>query len=583
VSHLWQSTIFAAAVGLSTLLLRKHRARTRYWLWLAASLKFLVPFSLFIAIGSRIEWRTVQAVAVPEWVPAAQQLPHAASAIAPSGVAPVSVADVCLLLWICGLTVVLGYYGLRWRHIRAVVRQASPVKVTGVLNVMTSPTLLEPAVFGILRPVLLIPEGLMESLRPAQWETVLAHELCHVRYCDNFTAALHMIVQAVFWFHPLVWLIGARLVAERERACDEAVLQSGSEPEIYAEAILQVCRLYLGSPLPCAAGVSGANLKQRVERIMTASMGRKLSVSARTLLVIAGALTVAAPLMLGIVNAPPAHVQTASAETATHPVAWDSVKLSASPQRAPGFQGATVSESPGSLVIRYASLHWLTGRAYGRRGPFRIDGGPEWADDPLFQLTAAAKDRPPLEPWFASIGPMLQSVLRDRFALRFHYETRQLPAYTLVVESGGPKLKRTATRSCTVIHWPVGQLPPESKKPVCGTGRQALTTRLNHTDDIVGMSIAGGADNPASLVNFLSSRIGAPVLDKTGLKGLYNIHLEWNLAATEAQMRHRQPSSTDGDNPSIFAAVQNQLGLKLEPAEGPVQVLVIDHAEKPSL
>ncbi len=145
-----------------------------------------------------------------------------------SAAASVSVWQVCLLLWICGSVLVLGYYGLRWRRIRAVMRQASPVNMAVGLKVMTSPTLLEPAVFGVWRPVLLIPEGLIESLRPAQWKAVLAHELCHVQYRDNLTAALHMVVQAVFWFHPLVWWLGARFVAERERACDEAVLQTGS-------------------------------------------------------------------------------------------------------------------------------------------------------------------------------------------------------------------------------------------------------------------------------------------------------------------------------------------------------------------
>ena len=69
----------------------------------------------------------------------------------------------------------------------------------------------------------------------------MAHEVCHVRRRDNLTAALHMLVEAAFWFHPLVWWLGARLVAERERACDEAVLRLGRRPEAYAEGILKVC------------------------------------------------------------------------------------------------------------------------------------------------------------------------------------------------------------------------------------------------------------------------------------------------------------------------------------------------------
>jgi beta-lactamase regulating signal transducer with metallopeptidase domain len=73
--------------------------------------------------------------------------------------------------------------------------------------------------------VLLLPEGIVESLAPAQLEAVIAHELCHVRHRDNSIAAIHMFVETLFWFHPLVWRIGKRMVAERELACDEEVLR----------------------------------------------------------------------------------------------------------------------------------------------------------------------------------------------------------------------------------------------------------------------------------------------------------------------------------------------------------------------
>ena len=78
-----------------------------------------------------------------------------------------------------------------------------------------------------------------------------------------------MFVETVFWFHPLVWWIGKRMVEERERACDEEVLRLGSEPQVYAEGILNVCKLYMESPLACVSGVTGANLKKRIEAIMS--------------------------------------------------------------------------------------------------------------------------------------------------------------------------------------------------------------------------------------------------------------------------------------------------------------------------
>ena len=117
-------------------------------------------------------------------------------------------------------------------------------------------------VFGILSPVLLWPRRIAERLGDEQVEAILAHELSHVRRRDNLAAALHMIVQALFWFHPLVWWLGARLVDERERACDEEVIRLGSEPQVYAESILKTCEFYVESRLACVAGVTGSDLKQ---------------------------------------------------------------------------------------------------------------------------------------------------------------------------------------------------------------------------------------------------------------------------------------------------------------------------------
>ena len=77
-----------------------------------------------------------------------------------------------------------------------------------------------------------------------------------------------MAVQAIFWFHPLVWWIGARLVDERERACDAEVVRLGSDPRVYAESLLKTCQFYVESPLVCVSGVTGSDLKKGIEQIM---------------------------------------------------------------------------------------------------------------------------------------------------------------------------------------------------------------------------------------------------------------------------------------------------------------------------
>jgi len=175
---------------------------------------------------------------------------------------------------------------------------------------MASPALLEPGIFGIFRPVLLLPEGIADRLTPEQLQSILAHELCHVKRRDNLAAAMHMLVEAAFWFHPLVWWIGARMVEERERACDEEVLRSGKEPEVYAEGILKVCRFYIESPIECVAGVTGSDLKRRIEEIMTRGIALELDLGRKLLLAIAGLVTIAGPVAVGVLNAPPMRAQT---------------------------------------------------------------------------------------------------------------------------------------------------------------------------------------------------------------------------------------------------------------------------------
>ncbi len=191
-----------------------------------------------------------------------------------------------------------------WLRVRAAVRASaafgiSEAGISETVEIRVSRCHLGPGVVGILRPVLLFPEGIAERLTPSELETVLAHELCHVRRRDNLFAAIHMIVEAAFWFHPLVWWISARLVEEREQACDEEVLSLGSHPEIYADAILNVCKFYAQSPLIGVSGVSGASIRRRIEAIML-NRFKQLSRAKKLLLAAAGTAALAGPVAIGL-------------------------------------------------------------------------------------------------------------------------------------------------------------------------------------------------------------------------------------------------------------------------------------------
>lgn len=340
IAHLWQSTLFAFAAALLTLAFRKNRASVRFWLWLSASLKFFAPFALLMSLGGHLGWAPVaqrmvaqsmlaQRTAAPEAAFAvarfAQPFP-ASLQFAPPTPGPSHWIAIALLSgWVCGF-VVIGFLRLRsWLHIRAAVRMSVHLQIPASVEIRSSPGLLEPGVVGFLRPILLLPEGIMERLTPSQLETVIAHEVCHVRRRDNLLASIHMIVEAVFWFHPVVWWIGARLVEERECACDEAVLSIGSEPRTYADAILSVCKLYLESPIVCAPGVTGANLKRRIEAIMNSRTGQGLSHVKKLLLTAAGIAALAGPIAVGLVigvgNAPAVKAQPPAASVAPDPLA----------------------------------------------------------------------------------------------------------------------------------------------------------------------------------------------------------------------------------------------------------------------
>jgi bla regulator protein BlaR1 len=209
-NHLWQSTLFACAAWLLTLALRKNSARVRHWVWVTATLKFLVPFSLLIALGSHVPWGTAQAPAGAGVSLALDQVsqPFAPPAslssevVKPAARASV-VPAIVWTLWVCGFLGVAVSWLIRWRRINAAVRAGSPVRLDtmnlGVpIGAISSPAFIEPGIFGVFRPILLLPEGITERLTPEQWKAVVAHELCHVRRRDNLTGLIQMFVETVF-------------------------------------------------------------------------------------------------------------------------------------------------------------------------------------------------------------------------------------------------------------------------------------------------------------------------------------------------------------------------------------------------
>ena len=326
-NHLWQSTIVALIAGGLALILRRAPARDRYWLWLAASAKFLIPFSLLVSVGNRLAHLTASTPGVNP------RLHFAIDVIAgatPTAAFPdlIHLPRVLAGVWFCGFLAVFSVWCAQWWKLSAAARKARPLsdgRELGALRRMehqlgmrkrlemrSSPISLEPGIFGIVRPVLLWPEGMSARLGDAHLAAILAHEVRHVRRRDNLAAAIHMLVEAIFWFYPLVWWLGSRLLLERERACDEEVVESGGDRQVYAESILKVCQFCVASPLACLSGVAGGDLKKRMVYIMTERIPHKLDLGKKLLLGSVGLATLAVPIAFGLATGTPARAGSAA-------------------------------------------------------------------------------------------------------------------------------------------------------------------------------------------------------------------------------------------------------------------------------
>lgn len=190
---------------------------------------------------------------------------------------------------------------------------------------------------------------------------------------------------------------------------------------------------------------------------------------------------------------------------------------------------------------------------------FQVIGAPGWTDSDHFDINAKAESSMErITP--AQLRPMLKSLLVERFQLKYHEETKELPVYSLVVAKSGAKVKASET--------PQGGAPVPQMMRV---GRGQIN--------------ANGA-TMAAVARMISQQLGRDVIDNTGLKGNYDVNLEWTPEPGQGGGGAPPPPGAvppaDANGPTLFTALQEQLGLRLESTKGPVTVVVIDSIAKPS-
>jgi uncharacterized protein (TIGR03435 family) len=279
-------------------------------------------------------------------------------------------------------------------------------------------------------------------------------------------------------------------------------------------------------------------------------------------------------------------IVTASVIRAQTTAARPEFEVASIKQNAGGGQRSFIgSSSPGTLTAENVQLKLFIQQAYGVR-PFQILGAPDWVDSDRFDLNAKVTvdaaplpvNRDSMQKSMAEMYLMLQTLLEDRFKLKLHRETRELPVYFLTVAKGGLKLHEGECITFDRDHLPPAPTPGAPRPAYCGN----IGIRMNGTNRVLeayGISLKDLTDR------MLANLVGRTIIDKTGYTGKLDAHLEF---APDPVLGPQGPGAPDDPGkpppdsagPSIFSALQDQLGLKLESGKGPVEVLVIDHVEK---
>jgi TonB family protein len=305
--HLWQATIFALVLLAAVFVLRRGPARWRHTFCLLASAKFIVPVALFALLAQQTGINSLSFFHLARQSESNALLLYG---IAEPAAALVSSYEVMVVansagrhdeiymaltaVWLAGSFAILLLWGFRRRRFlrslplgqtvqqgrewQALEQARATLQWQGKVGLVISPLKIEPAVWRVWRPTVVLPESIAGQLDDDELEAIMLHELVHIQRRDNLVGNLQLALCALLWFHPLVWFLSRKLFDEREQACDERVMEVCRAPEAYASSILKVVRFCFGWRVAGVIGaVSGSNLRRRIENIMTIGNTRRVA------------------------------------------------------------------------------------------------------------------------------------------------------------------------------------------------------------------------------------------------------------------------------------------------------------------
>jgi uncharacterized protein (TIGR03435 family) len=404
----------------------------------------------------------------------------------------------------------------------------------------------------------LVPVGALAGLPAEQMEALLLHELAHIRRYDYLINALQNTVEALLFYHPAVWWISGHMRQEREMCCDDIVVAITGDTQSYARALAEIGAAE-HAHYHAAVASTGGSLSNRVARLLgEPRQGERTHSPA----------AVAASVALVAITTMAAFGQTARPQ-------FEVASIKPAAENA----GAMMRAQPGRLIAN-ASLHVLIQNAFGLQ-PFQIIGGPEWIAAEQFNVDAKAAGNP----GDAQMFLMLRSLLEDRFELRSHQDSREMTVYTLMAARGGPKLSSPRNGSCvaeTDVVGPLAEPAAPMAPPTQGVDTLSKCGGVDVTLGPGGARIRGSKVPMAEFVRVLSRVLRRPVSDQTGFTGQFDVAADFLPDDTTPGLPPPPPGAIPFGNasPSIFSAVQ-EMGLRLESTRRPVNVLVVDHVERP--
>jgi uncharacterized protein (TIGR03435 family) len=441
---------------------------------------------------------------------------------------------------------------------------AAQIGLSRPVRLLVSALVQVPTVVGWLRPVVLVPVGALGGLPDEYVEVLLLHELAHIRRHDYLVNMLQSVAEALLFYHPAVWWVSGQIRAGRELCCDDIAVSVAGDALTYARALAHL-ESYRPAHISAAAlAATGGSLAGRIARLLGHSRPAVHTGLGPGVVTIAILLVTAGYGLF--------------AQSDLHP-AFEVASIKRGASAVGPMHPVSVSYKPGGRMIAVnAPLRLLIQFAYAvhdspHSQPLRaaqVMGGPAWIDTEGYNIEAKPEaNTDQKHAWL-----MLQTLLADRFRLTLHRETRDLPVYDLTARNSGIKLPPAKEANC--VSFQPGMTPRSIPGSVdCGYAPLLLSSTA--------LRLNGRKLHMADLVRELALTLGRPVMDKTGFTGEFDLNLNYTDEALA-----KSPDDPAGNGPPaepnlsiVFTAMQ-QLGLKLEPAKGPVEVLVVDHAERPT-